>query len=170
MKSFKTRWQITHNWQLIFPFIGILSLLFSSYLLSLAILSKFGVSNNYIIITILTIVLTYLLLHLTLKIFNKLEPKWQVTYRWELITIFIVFAITGSSAARLSDPVMEFISFSKGNTNPLLYWFLRILILFPVYQALLLLFGWLFGQFKFFWSFEKKMLRKLGFARFFKEK
>ncbi|MGB5647230.1 MAG: DUF6787 family protein, partial [Muriicola sp.] len=26
----------------------------------------------------------------------------------------------------------------------------------------LVLFGWLFGQFRFFWNFEKKMLHRIG--------
>jgi hypothetical protein len=41
------------------------------------------------------------------------------------------------------------------------YWFtpVRLLIIFPLYQSSL---DWLtFGQFKFFWAFEKKMLRSI---------
>jgi hypothetical protein len=38
-------------------------------------------------------------------------------------------------------------------------------MIFPIYQILLVLIGAIFGQFNFFWAFEKKMLRglKLGF-------
>jgi len=47
------------------------------------------------------------------------------------------------------------------------FWFtpIRLLLIFPIYQVLLVAIGFLFGQFKFFWAFEKKMLRsmKLGF-------
>ena len=42
-----------------------------------------------------------------------------------------------------------------------------ILLIFPVYQILLVAFGWLFGQFKFFWNMEKKMLRRLGLGFLF---
>jgi hypothetical protein len=35
-------------------------------------------------------------------------------------------------------------------------------LIFPLYQVLLVLIGALFGQFSFFWGFEKKMLRRFG--------
>ena len=46
-----------------------------------------------------------------------------------------------------------------------LYWPIRLIIIFPIYQVMLVLIGELFVQFKFFWEFEKKMLdrMKLGF-------
>jgi hypothetical protein len=47
------------------------------------------------------------------------------------------------------------------------FWFtpIRLLMIFPIYQVLLVLIGFLFGQYGFFWAFEKKLLRslKLGF-------
>jgi len=50
----------------------------------------------------------------------------------------------------------------------LFYIILRIVLIFPIYQITLPLVGWLFGQFKFFWDFEKKMLQRMGLGRFFK--
>ena len=41
--------------------------------------------------------------------------------------------------------------------------------MFPIYQLTLPLVGWVFGQFNFFWNFEKKMLRRMGLKRFFPE-
>ena len=51
----------------------------------------------------------------------------------------------------------------------ILYWTLRVVIVFPLYQLLLLVIGTLFLQFKFFWNFEKKILCRIGFKRFFKK-
>ncbi len=169
MKKFKEQWQITSNWQLIFPILGILSLLLSGYLLSAPILKLFHFENTIPLIILVSLILAYAFLLITLWLFKKLENKWQVTYRWELIAIFIVFAITGSTAARLSDPIMNFVHMEKATTNGFLYWFLRIVIVLPVYQIVLLIVGWLFGQFNFFWAFEKRMLSRMGFARFFKD-
>ena len=42
---------------------------------------------------------------------------------------------------------------------------MRITIIFPIYQILILIVGFLFGQFKFFWDFEKKMLFRLGLKK-----
>jgi hypothetical protein len=52
----------------------------------------------------------------------------------------------------------------------LLYVLLRILIIFPIYQVLLIVIATLFFQFKFFWEFEKKILKKIGFSFLFKDK
>lgn len=168
MQKLKERWEIEKNWQLIFIVLGIIGLLFSGYAIAKAILSNFSSSNN-LLLAFLTIILSYGLLNLTLKIFNRLEKKWEVSYRWELIAIFLVFAITGSTAAKLSGPVIESIGLKSLSDNAFLFWTLRILIIFPVYQVLLVMIGWLFGQFDFFWTFEKKMLKRLGFKRFFND-
>lgn len=173
MQKFKERWEIRSNWQLIFPTLGLFSLVFSSYLIGKYILNIIGVSltdSTYIgLLSAITIFFSALLLFITLKLFNSLETKWGVSYRWELIAIFIVFAITGSTAARISDPLLSFLGLDKTSTNGWVYWPIRIFIIFPAYQVLLLIVGWFFGQFKFFWNFEKKMLRRMGFARFLKD-
>lgn len=100
---------------------------------------------------------------------EKLKERWGVTSNAQIIIIFIVFAITGSCAAKLAAPITEFIGITRENSSGFVYWTLRILLIFPIYQLLLVFFGWLFGQFKFFWNFEKKMLRRLGLGRFLKD-
>ncbi len=173
MQKFKERWEIKSSWQLVFPLLGLSSLIFSAYLISKYILSAIGLSQpspEFIgLLSSFTIFLFAILLFITLKLFNVLENKWAVTYRWELIAIFIVFAITGSTAARISDPIISFLGIDGENTSGWIYWPIRILLVFPIYQILLLIVGWLFGQFKFFWNFEKKMLSRMGFARFLKD-
>ena len=82
-----------------------------------------------------------------------------------MIAIFIVFAITGSLSARLAAPLVHLLGLDYETSSGWLYWPVRILIIFPIYQLLLVAIGWLFGQFQFFWAFEKRMLKKmrLGF-------
>tara|TARA_R110002094_G_scaffold149353_1_gene138017 strand:+ start:152 stop:478 length:327 start_codon:yes stop_codon:yes gene_type:complete len=106
------------------------------------------------------------LLKLTLFLFKKLEKKWILDYKWEMIRVFIIFAITGSSSILVGRPVIKLLGITKENLNPILYWILFIIIGLIFYQLLLVTFGWLFGQFKFFWEFEKKMLRRFGLKRF----
>tara|TARA_B100001063_G_scaffold241151_1_gene267482 strand:- start:269 stop:700 length:432 start_codon:yes stop_codon:yes gene_type:complete len=112
-----------------------------------------------------TLVISYILLRATLFLFKKLEKKWKLSYRWEMIRVFMVFALTGSSSALIGRPILKIIGVTKDNFQPLVYWILYLLIGFLFYQILLVTFGWLFGQFKFFWDFEKKMIKrmKLGF-------
>tara|TARA_R100000935_G_scaffold42923_1_gene65300 strand:- start:122744 stop:123046 length:303 start_codon:yes stop_codon:yes gene_type:complete len=95
---------------------------------------------------------------------KKLKQRWNITSNWQLTVIFIVFALTGSTSAKFAGPLTEAIGLTK-EVGWYIYWPVRILIIFPIYQVLLVFFGWLFGEYTFFWNFEKKMLRsmKLGF-------
>lgn len=164
MQKFKDRWQITENWQLLFPFLGVLGLLYSSYKFTKAILNE-----PFILVASVTLFLAYILIKVCIFIFKKLEGKWVVKQRWEIIRIFIVFAITGSSSVLIGRPIIKFLGISKENLNIILYYTLFIIISLIFYQILLVAFGWLFGQFKFFWEFEKKMLSRFGLGFLFKK-
>ncbi len=162
MEDFKQNWQIQHNWQLIFPALGVLILGYSSYRLADVI---FGNINLFLVL-IASVVMFSLLLKFILFLFKKLESKWIVAYRWEMIRVFIVFSITGSSSVFVGKPVIALIGITQENLNPFVYWILYIIVGLVFYQILLVFFGWLFGQFKFFWEFEKKMLCRFGLKRF----
>ncbi|WP_178985208.1 DUF6787 family protein [Winogradskyella helgolandensis] len=162
MEKFKKQWEIQHNWQLLFPFFGLLILGYSAFKISNAIFPDY----NLVLKIIESIVVFYLLLKLTLFIFKKLEKKWVLDYKWEMIRVFMVFAFTGTSSLFVGRPIIKLIGITKENLNPILYWFLFIIIGLIFYQILLVSFGWLFGQFKFFWEFEKKMLSRFGLKRF----
>ena len=99
---------------------------------------------------------------------DKLKKRWGITSNWALVAIFIVFAINGSFAAWVAKPVCDFLGVTLDTMNPLIYWPLRILLIFPIYQLTLPIVGWLFGQFQFFWNFEKKFLSRLGLGFLFK--
>ena len=165
MKNFKTQWEIKSNWQLIFPFLGIIGLVYSSYKIS----NIFAIESLFIK-GVLTLVISFILLKFTLFLFKKLEKKWDLEYRWEMIRVFIVFAITGSSSVVVGRPILKLLGITKDNLQPALYWVLFIFISFLFYQILLVLIGWLLGQHKFFWDFEKKMLRRMRLGFLLNEK
>ena len=98
---------------------------------------------------------------------NKLKLKWGIESNFQIIIILIVFAITGSLSLVVSDPMLNFIGLEKESVSPWIFTPLRLIIVFPVYQVLILIVGFVFGQFKFFWQFEKKMLIKMGFSKYF---
>lgn len=100
---------------------------------------------------------------------QKLKERWGITSNWQIAMILVVFSVTGSTAAYIGKPILQFFSINQETLNPFIYWTLRIVLLFIVYQFLLVIFGWIFGQFQFFWNFEKKMLRRIGFKRFLSE-
>ena len=161
MKEFKSRWEITKNWQLLYPFVGLIVLGYSAFKISNAIVSQYG----YFILAIVAIVLFFILLQFTMFLFRKLEKKWILNAKWEMIRVFIVFAITGSSSLFVGRPIINWLGITKENLHPIPYWILFIVIGLIFYQILLVFFGWLFGQHEFFWNFEKKMLRRFGLIK-----
>lgn len=94
---------------------------------------------------------------------GKMKKRWGINSNIDIIAILIVFAINGSFAAWVANPITQWIGLDKETTEGIIYWPVRILLVFPVYQITLPIVGWCFGQFKFFWAFEKKMFgRMLG--------
>jgi len=96
---------------------------------------------------------------------KKLKERWGIDNNWHVIVILLVFSITGYSSLVIAKPILSLVGLSQEATNPWIYRPLRLLLIFPFYQILLVFYGWLFGHFRFFWNFEKKMLKrmKLGF-------
>lgn len=97
---------------------------------------------------------------------KRFKEKWGITSNFQLAIILIVFSITGSVAVWVAKPVLDLVGLDKEALSPLVFWPIRIFIIFPIYQVLIVLIGAIFGQFKFFWAFEKKMLVRLGFKQF----
>lgn len=98
---------------------------------------------------------------------EKLKKRWGIDSNFGIVIILIVFAITGTSSLKIARPFLDYIGFTREIFADdwyytFIYWTVRILIIFPIYQVLLVFFGWLFGQFNFFWNFEKKMLSRIG--------
>ena len=97
---------------------------------------------------------------------KRLKEKWGIESTFQLIIIFFVFSITGSLALWVAKPLLSLIGVEKNSLSPWIFWPVRILIIFPIYQVLIVIIGAIFGQFRFFWNFEKKMLSRLGFNQF----
>jgi len=89
---------------------------------------------------------------------DKLKKFFKATSNWHLFIIFLVFGISGSLSVIVSKPIIELFKINELIDNYILYLTIRILIIFPVYQIVLLFVGTLFGQYRYFLEFEKKML------------
>jgi hypothetical protein len=90
---------------------------------------------------------------------DQLQTRWKVRSGLQVIIILIVFACTGFTVLFIKKPLFEY-WFSSDETPvwaSTLYW---ILIL-PVYNLFLLLYGFAFGQFQFFWEFEKRFFSRI---------
>ena len=99
---------------------------------------------------------------------NRLKEKWGIKSNFQLVIIIIVLAITGSISALISSPIIDFI-FGESDINGIVKFILQLLIIMPIYQVLLLFFGYIFFQFNFFFKFVKKFLKLFGLGFLFRD-
>lgn len=88
--------------------------------------------------------------------FEKLKNRWNLKSGWQVFVVLIVFACTGFTVLFLKEPVLSLIA-AKEERNWIFTTVYYILIL-PVYFIILLFYGFLLGQSKFFIGFVKKTL------------
>jgi len=90
--------------------------------------------------------------------FKRLQIKWGVDAKKATI-ILVVFACTGFTIMFLKKPVVGL--FTENGEQPLLFTILYYILILPVYNLFLLIYGFIFGQFKFFWEFEKRFFARM---------
>jgi hypothetical protein len=100
------------------------------------------------------------------SIFERIKKKFKIKSNLQLLIILSVFSITGGLSLKFTTPILDFIGLSSFNLSDvlwenLLYFILRLIVLFPVYQLLLIVVGSLFFQHQFFKEFVKNTLCKM---------
>lgn len=88
---------------------------------------------------------------------EKLRNRWQVGSLLQVVTILIVFSLTGSSIVLIRPLVFDWVGVTS-ETSGLTRWLWYILFIIPAYQVLLVGYGWLFGQSQFFLRRYRKIL------------
>ena len=101
---------------------------------------------------------------------NKLKERWGIRSNFQIVIIFIVFAINGSLSAKISEFLMGLADITADNTAWYLYYPILLVLVLPLYPFMLMAFGYLFGQSGFFFPFAKRMLKGIGLGFVFKEK
>jgi hypothetical protein len=86
---------------------------------------------------------------------DRLQDRWKLDSIRQVIIVLIVFACTGFTVLFLKRPLVGYFT-ENGATN---VWFslTYYALILPVYNLFLLFYGFVFGQFSFFWNFEKRM-------------
>lgn len=90
---------------------------------------------------------------------QRLAQHWNVPVS-RVLVILLVFACTGFTVMFLKRPLVAWAS-GEADSPPLLFSVLYYILILPLYNVLLLLYGAVFGQFIFFWSFEKRFFARL---------
>lgn len=89
---------------------------------------------------------------------KRLQTKWKLDSLLQVVLVLIVFACTGFTILFIKNPILDFFGVEKGGfVNTLLY----LLLVLPLYQIFLLIYGFIFGQFRFFWEKEKQIMRRI---------
>lgn len=89
---------------------------------------------------------------------GKMQERWGLETTRQVLLVLAVFSLSGSSVVWLRKGLFHLLGYDDA-TPMWLKTITYILFIFPTYQSLLLLYGFLLGQFSFFWEKEKKMFR-----------
>ena len=75
--------------------------------------------------------------------------------------IFLVFGLSGTFSIWISSPIIAALDLKNILNNYPMYIFFRVLIIIPIYQLILIVIASIFGEFQYFWKFEKKILKRV---------
>lgn len=89
---------------------------------------------------------------------EKLKNRWQLKSAGQVVVVLIVFACTGFTILFIKKPLLTLLAGEEGNST--LASILYYIFILPLYNVVLLAYGFLFGQFKFFWEFEKRFMER----------
>ena len=89
---------------------------------------------------------------------SKLEARWNVSTA-RVFIILLVFACTGFSVLFLKQPILAY--FGPPEERSIWLSVLYYILIFPLYNLILLFYGAIFGQFRFFWEFEKRFFKRI---------
>ena len=95
-----------------------------------------------------------------INLINHLNKLFKTQNIYQLFIVFLVFGLSGSLSVLVSKPIIVFFKIDEYLENDFLVLIIRFLIIFPIYQIILLFVGTIFGQFKYFWNFQKHFFKK----------
>ena len=91
---------------------------------------------------------------------HSLKDRWKLDNLKQVILVLVAFACTGFTVMFLKTPIVHWIGGSEGNQT--LLTILYYIFILPIYNIILLIYGFIFGQFAFFWNFEKRMWYRMS--------
>ncbi len=95
-----------------------------------------------------------------MTILVKLKRKFHIESNWDLWMVLLVFSLAGIGVSISRKYIFGLFGI---NHSPLwLKILFSILLIIPLYQASTLFFGFLLGQFHFFWARQKNMVHYIA--------
>ena len=91
---------------------------------------------------------------------ERLKRKWGIDSNWDFFLIMLIFSLAGMMVSVTRRPIFALV----GITPRTPFWIKALVyipLIVPIYQLSLLFFGFILGQFSFFWEKEKRLGRAL---------
>ena len=89
---------------------------------------------------------------------NNLINFFGANSKIHLLKIFIIFGLAGTLSVVLSEPLLQLVSIEKFISNKFFYWLIRLIIIFPIYQFVLIVVAFVFREFRYFKKFFIKFI------------
>ena len=89
---------------------------------------------------------------------NNLINFFGANSKLHLLKIFFIFGLAGSLSVFLSEPLLQLVSIEKFISNKFFYWLIRLIIIFSIYQIVLIGVALVFGEFRYFKKFFIKFI------------
>src|SRR4051794_34993425 len=90
---------------------------------------------------------------------QRLKQRWKLGSIFQVVVVLIVFACTGFTVLFIKKPILNYLAGSKGDST--LATVLYYIFILPLYNLILLAYGFILGQFNFFWEFEKRSFSRI---------
>ncbi|SMG13629.1 hypothetical protein SAMN05661096_00608 [Marivirga sericea] len=94
-----------------------------------------------------------------MSILYYLQRKWKLENLMQVFAILCVFTLTGTTVLLLRPLFFDLIGIGS-DTKTYVKVASYIVLILPMYQLLLLGYGWVFGQYKFFLSKIKRVTQR----------
>lgn len=95
---------------------------------------------------------------------QKLKKRWGIESDIQVVIILLVFSLTGFSFLYVHNWIDQLLGITEADS----FWLkaiVFILVLLPLYNLLLLVWGTLFGQFRFFKTFIIRFFSRIFFIK-----
>ena len=97
-----------------------------------------------------------------MTVFHRFKNKWNIQSNSDFLKIFMTFSLAGTTNALLLRPCFHTLARNFPDIKPWLNPGTYIVIFIAFYQGFLLVYGFLFGQLKFFLDYERKFGQRLA--------
>lgn len=88
----------------------------------------------------------------------RLKQKWGIQSNFDFTLIMVVFSLAGMNVALCRKPLFHLLGV-RADTALWIKTLLYLALVFPAYQISLLVYGFILGQFDFFWNKQKALVQ-----------